>query len=387
MKSSLSALNVKPKVGVVVVAAGKGERTGLTYNKVLYNIGHKTVLESVLDKLKPYADQIIIVCADFDLPKIRDIAELYDAKVVLGGDTRFLSVYNGLKALTPCDIALIHDGARPFLNEHIITECIKSALLSGSGVAAVPAIDTVKQQQDGKVTTLDRSTLYNVQTPQAFNYARIIDAYSRFDGDSATDDSAVYEYAGNRTVLVNGDYNNTKITTAADLFRLNENINIGVGFDVHRLVSGRALILGGVELSYEKGLLGHSDADVLTHAVMDAMLSAANLPDIGVLFPDDSPDTLDISSMVLLDKVKQMIDSRYSIVSVSAVIAAQKPKLAPIIPDIKASLAQRLGIEKSCINISATTTEGLGIIGNGDAIAANAACILNTKNTENNQND
>lgn len=177
-----------------------------------------------------------------------------------------------------------------------------------------------------------------------------------------------------------GTYDNIKITTAADLSRAATDVRIGIGYDLHRLVSGRPLILGGVEIPHGKGLLGHSDADVLVHAVMDAILSAADLPDIGVLFPDTDGSLEGISSMELLRRVTELVKFRgYSIGNVSAVITAQEPKLAPHMGDIRASLADALGVKPYNVNVSATTAERLGKIGGGKAIAASASCLLTEK--------
>lgn len=377
MRSNAETHSPSPRVGAIIVCAGKGERTGLEYNKVLHYIGQKTVIEQVLDVFSASdVSRTVVVCAPADETRIKELIAPYaNVAICTGGDTRAQSVLNGLKAL-PCDIAVIHDGARPFVSPALINACIRSAISHGSGIAAVKAVDTVKRVIDGKVTSLPRSELYNAQTPQAFVYKDILHAYNTARG-TFTDDAEVYEHAGFSPVLVDGEYANTKITTVGDLMLTTPvGAKIGVGFDVHRLVEGRPLILGGVTIPYNKGLQGHSDADVLVHAVMDALLSAAGLPDIGVLFPDTDGKYLDISSMLLLDEVLARISERHSILSVSAVIMAQAPKLAGFISDIRKSLCKRLKIDEARLNVSATTTEHMGIIGSGDAIAASASCLL-----------
>lgn len=371
-------------VGAVIVCAGKGERTGLPYNKILHQIGHKTVLETTLDKfICTDVDHITVVAAKDDIERISELTSEYPiVSVVEGGKTRAQSVFAGLKAY-PCDIAVIHDGARPFVTPDIISNAISSARRYGSGIAAVPAIDTVKRvSANGKVTSLPRAELFNMQTPQAFRYDEIMNAYSTVSGEF-TDDGEVYEKAGYSPRLVEGSYDNVKITTATDLIRtVPSSCKIGIGFDVHRLAENRKLILGGVQIDYDRGLDGHSDADVLTHAIMDALLSAAGLPDIGVLFPDTDDKYLGISSIELLkDVAARIAECGCGIGNISAVIIAQRPKLAPIIYDIRLKLSSTLGIDLSKINVSATTTERLGLIGNGDAIATSASCIL----TENNK--
>lgn len=371
-------MNNPPSLSAVVLCAGKGERAGLPYNKVLHRIGSKTVLERVLDTFSqiPF-ERITVVVSSADVKEIDELVRQYtNVHTVIGGATRPESALNGLLAYRS-DIVVIHDGARPYASKELILRSIECAKEFGSGVAAVHCTDTVKQlDEKGVVTSLDRSRLFNMQTPQTFKYDEILQAYKTVDCP-CTDDAEVYERAGFAVKLVDGEYSNKKITTASDLFGLSENCRIGVGFDVHRLVEGRPLILGGVEIEYERGLLGHSDADVLIHAVMDALLSAADCPDIGVLFPDTDDKYLGISSVTLLEEVVRLVKSKsYTATSVSAVIAAQKPKLAPVIPDIRKKIASVLCIDVSRVNVSATTTEGLGIVGSGDAIAANASCIL-----------
>lgn len=380
--------NTPLNIAAVIVCAGKGERSGLAYNKILHLIGRKTVLEKSLDTfLLTRVKHITVVTSESDIAAVRDITSAYDdISVVLGGDTRAKSVYAGLKAY-PCDIVLIHDGARPYVTPDIIERAIDSAIEHGSGIAAVQSVDTIKRVQGGKACSLPRAELYNAQTPQAFRYGEIFGAYSRADG-VFTDDAEVYENAGYTPRLVDGSYDNVKLTTPADFTAPAKSSRIGIGFDLHRLVEGRKLILGGVTLDYHLGLLGHSDADVLTHAIMDALLSAADLPDIGVLFPDTDDKYLGISSITLLKQVLDEVTRKgYIIGNISAVVIAQQPKLAPVIPDIRRSLADALDIDIKQINVSATTTEKLGLIGEGNAIAANASCILNasctiTENTD-----
>ncbi len=376
-------------VGAVIVCAGRGKRTGLTYNKILYNLGHKTVIETTLDKfMQAHIDKTVLVIAPDDEPSINNIIKDYqNVSACYGGKTRAESVFNGLKALVGCDIAVIHDGARPFVDANTIDESIASAIRFGSGIVAVPAVDTIKEVSgDRIVRSIPRSGLYNMQTPQTFRYDEILSAYNSVSGQF-TDDAEIYEKAGFSPRIVSGSYDNIKITTQNDLLRtLPSSMRIGIGFDVHRLVDDRPLILGGVRIDYPKGLYGHSDADVLTHAIMDAILSAADLPDIGVLFPDTADEFENISSMVLLDRALELAKSKgLEINNISCVIIAQKPRLAGIIPSIRKSLAERLGIETNRINISATTTENLGVVADGNAIASSASCLLVSKNDNDKQ--
>lgn len=385
MRSTGNSDRAPTVVGAVIVCAGTGSRSGLPYNKVLHYIGQKTAVELVLDAFsRSCASRTVLVSSPADERRMSEIAEQYqNVTVCVGGATRAESVKLGLDALGACDIAVIHDGARPFVTPELIQSTVDSAIEHGSGVAAVRAVDTVKRVSGKKIIAhLDRSELYCMQTPQTFRYSEIYAAYESL-GSSAyecTDDAEVYGRAGHSACVVDGSYRNIKLTTASDLFRaMPLGIKIGVGFDVHKLVAGRKLILGGIDIPFEKGLDGHSDADVLTHAVMDALLSAAGLPDIGVLFPDTDDRFLGASSMKLLGEVTERVRAEGTIRSVSAVVIAQRPKFAGYISSMRKSLATALGIDERSVNVSATTTEHLGIIGDGEAIAASASCLLEDK--------
>lgn len=383
------------------------------YNKVLHTLGQKTVLETVLDVfLLSRCNSFTVVTAENDLAAVRELTAPYgNVAVVVGGATRSESVRNGLSAIqqhrehrgteecaisqnkkehtppSPCvlPIVVIHDGARPFVTHTLINRTIQSAQLCGSGIAAVPAVDTIKEADGEKIArTLPRSRLFHTQTPQAFRFEEILDAYKRVKED-CLDDSQTYQEAGYSPRIVPGDYGNIKLTTEQDFLQRRVVVGsdplttprIGAGFDVHRLVEGRKLILGGVQIPFEKGLLGHSDADVLIHAIMDALLSAAGMPDIGVLFPDTDPKYKDADSMKLLKKVHEMIcEKGFSVGNISAVVMAEKPKLAAFIPDLCRSIAAALSILPLQVNVSATTTEGLGIVGEGKGMAASATCLL-----------
>ena len=367
------------KVTAVVLCAGSGTRTGLAYNKILHYIGAKTVLETTLDAICPLADNTVCVCAECDSEKIGELISVYEnVTLCRGGATRSDSVRHALEAVLDTDIIVIHDGARPFVTEKIIADTIASAIDYGSGIAAIPATDAVKCAENGIVTrSLDKQFLYNAQTPQTFRYNEIADAYKKIGG-SYGDDCELYALAGYTPRITPGSAANIKITTPEDLLKIpRSGLKIGAGFDVHKLVAGRRLILGGVKINFEKGLLGHSDADVLTHPIMDAVLSAAELPDIGVLFPDTDDEYKGADSVLLLKEVAKLaLQGGYNVSNVSAVIMAQQPKLAPHIPLMRQKLADALGIDNAQINISATTTETLGIVGNGGGMAASCTCLL-----------
>jgi len=378
-----SSLNKKVTVVGLILCAGQGARTGLSYNKILHPIGKTTVLETTLDAfIQSNCTSLLIVCSKNDLADIKALTKEYkNLSYCIGGDTRVESVKNGLAAIKKCDIVVIHDGARPFVSPAVINNSIDSALKYGSGIVAFPTTDSIRKVQDGEIIeSIPRDNLYNVQTPQSFRYDEIKAVYDNITAKNLTDDSEVYLALGKNPKIVLGEDTNRKITTISD-FALPKHtpLKIGIGYDVHKLVENRPLILGGVTIPHDKGLLGHSDADVLTHAIMDALLSAADLPDIGILFPDTDNKYKGANSIELLKEViTQVKEKGYQIQNVSAVIMAQRPKLASFLPEIKKCLADTLDISLDKINISATTTEGLGIVGKEQGMAASASCLLSS---------
>ncbi|MCL2598821.1 MAG: 2-C-methyl-D-erythritol 2,4-cyclodiphosphate synthase [Firmicutes bacterium] len=380
----------------ILLAAGNGTRTQLDFNKVLHMAGTKTILElSAQTLLESNIHELIVVVRAIDITTIQDlvtgVARHTDKPItfVIGGDTRQQSVKNALDTLLESaeDIVVIHDGARPFVALDTVNQSIASAQSKGSGIACLPTTDTVVVAQDNQITThLSRNSLVNLVTPQSFDLCKLKLAYQyqhtssqkkdnsdTMDWSQFTDDSGIFLAAGFVPHLVPSNPQNKKVTNVNDLLGLGVFSSIGVGFDVHPLVPHRKLILGGTLIPHTQGLLGHSDADVLTHAVMDALLSANGLPDIGCQFADSDPKYKGIDSMVLLQKVKTMCHK--PIAYISAVILAQQPKLSPFIPHIESTLAKALGIPSSQIKISATTTEHLGMIGQEQGIAASALVL------------
>ena len=276
------------------------------------------------------------------------------------------------------DAVLIHDGARCNVTEEIIERCIDSVLNFGTGVAAIPATDTIAETDGlGKIVKTERKNKYAVQTPQGFIAGNLKKAYSMMkEGEEFTDESGLYAKYIAFPKIVEGSPLNKKLTTPED-FTIAENLYVGTGFDLHVFEVGRKLILGGIEVPHDKGLLGHSDADVLTHAIMDAMLSASSLGDIGRHFPDTDPKYKGISSMKLLEEVVKLIASHgYKLKNVSSVIMAQKPKLAKFVDSIRDNLANALSVEKACVGITCTTLEGIGTVGREEGIAVQSYCAL-----------
>lgn len=313
------------------------------------------------------------------------------ATVLPGGVERQDSVAKGLSALTTdhpdTDYILIHDGARPYVSKRVIESTLEHTLAAGAAVAAVPVKDTIKLQGEDGISTPDRNRLFSAQTPQGFETGLILKAYqlAATQGFLGTDDAQLVERLGHKVALAEGAYSNIKITTPEDLPSQSSQetkddparCRAGTGFDVHMLVEGRPLILAGITIPFEKGLLGHSDADVLTHAIMDALLGAAGLGDIGRHFPDTDPAYKGVSSMTLLTKVVDLLNGQgLALVNLDATIIAQRPKMAPYHDAMIQSLAVALGCDIHRINLKATTTEKLGIPGREEGMAAEAICIL-----------
>lgn len=366
------------KVSLILTCAGKGKRAGFEKNKLLItSTNGKTVLEDCLqafiDSGKIY--EFIITANKADFSQVQKLVPTY-CKVVLGGETRTDSVKNAL-AVVSGDIVLIHDGARPFVTDKIINDCIEYAFKFGGAIPVIPCRDTIVKAKTQTVSDyLGKGELYSVQTPQGFKTNLIIDAYARAGEKTFNDDGEVYKTFIGELFTFDGDLKNTKLTFKED-FSIESKFRFGTGFDCHRLVENRKLILGGVVIPHDKGLLGHSDADVLTHAIMDAILSASANRDIGYHFSDKDPKYKDADSMKLLEKVIMMTkDLGYSVDSVSAVIMAEKPKLLPHIPDITLSLATALNLPLDKVGISATTLEGLGFVGREEGICAHATATL-----------
>lgn len=369
-------------VTAILVAAGASRRMG--FDKLSHRLpGGLTVLQTSLRAFEnhPRITQIVLV-AGANLETCRQLAAACTkpCTAVPGGATRAQSVCAGLAAATG-EMVAIHDAARPFVSEEVITAAIDAAEQTGAAAPAVAAKDTVKvAAADGRVlNTPDRSTLFAVQTPQCFRrelYLRALDAVKEDKADLVTDDCSLFELAGLPVVLTPGDYANLKITTKEDL-KGESTMRIGHGYDVHRLVEGRRLILGGVDIPYEKGLLGHSDADVLLHAVSDALLGAAALGDIGKHFPDTDPRYEGADSLRLLQEVGNLVrQAGYTVGNVDATVLCQAPKLAPHIQTMRANIARALDVPVECISVKATTEEHLGFTGQGQGIAAHAVALL-----------
>ncbi len=384
-------------ISAVLVAAGSSTRMG--FDKLSFDLGGETVLHRSIrafDQCPQIGEIVLVAGKNRAFVEQQAVGCTKPVQIVAGGATRAESAKNGVLAAHG-ELVAVHDAAPPFVSPAVIAAVLEAAARCGAAAPAVPVKDTIKQAVpgDGKTvpeaclvhSTPDRSTLYAVQTPQCFDRTQYLAALQELDAEKArlvTDDCSLFELTGRSVQLTQGDYANLKITTREDLPRPVQKeetrMRIGHGYDVHRLVEGRKLILGGVEIPFEKGLLGHSDADVLAHAVMDAVLGAAALGDIGQHFPDNDPAYAGADSLELARHVARILSEHgYRVENIDATILCQRPKLAPHIPAMRANLAAAFGLPVDAVSVKATTEEHLGFTGEGLGIAAHAVALIETR--------
>lgn len=375
----------------IVLAGGSGSRMGADRNKVLLELCGEAVITRSVRAFTGLVSGIVLVSREEDIPVMQAVMDAsgLPVSIVKGGDTRQASVWNGLSALPEdCTHVLIHDGARCMVDADTIRRCMASVEECGTGVAAIPTIDTIKQvdAQEVVTSTPDRSALRAVQTPQGFSVDLIRRAHeaAKTEGFLGTDDASLVERLGHPVRLTLGDRKNIKLTTPEDLKMAEAFLDrdfpalrIGQGYDVHRLIEGRDLILCGVNIPHRLGLLGHSDADVALHALMDAMLGAMALGDIGKHFPDTDERYRSISSMTLLEHVVGLLAQHGArVTNCDVTIVAQKPKLLPYIPQMRENVARALQLPVDRVNVKATTTERLAFEGREEGISAQAVCMV-----------
>ncbi|MCB2184946.1 MAG: 2-C-methyl-D-erythritol 4-phosphate cytidylyltransferase [Deltaproteobacteria bacterium] len=382
----------------VVPAAGRGQRMGAGRPKQFLDLGGVPVLTRTLAALEAVPDLTGVVLVTPPGQEDATLAACVEpfglAKVqgaVAGGAERQDSVAAGTALVREAGVpyVVVHDGARPLAAPELFTRVLAAARRTGAALAAMPVADTVKQAGPGELVagTLDRRGLWLAQTPQAFRTEILAaaQARARAAGFLATDEAGLASWAGHPVELVMGSPRNLKLTTPDDLDLARALLppapaavpRVGQGFDAHRLAPGRRLVLAGVEIAHARGLLGHSDADVLAHAVMDALLAAAGLGDIGGHFPDSDPQWAGADSLELLTRVVGLLAVEgWRPAQVSVTLMAQRPKVAPHVPAMRANLARALGLAEGQINLAATTTEHLGFVGREEGMAASALAVI-----------
>ena len=363
----------------ILLCGGSSQRMG--FNKLTTPLGGSTALaRSAALLAKSGCDRLVLAVTDDTRPAAEALKAPVPVTLCDGGSTRGASVLNALRAASgqPGDIAVIHDAARCFQTADAVRAAITSARETGSGVSSLPMTDSVFDTSTQ--TPLDRSRLIRTQTPQAFRFEEILSAYEQAGDQVATDDAALYARFVGPVTFTPGSSTGYKLTTPEDWDFAQASLHTprtGTGFDTHVLGEGRKLILGGVEIPFEKGLVAHSDGDVLLHALMDALLGAASLGDIGHLFPDRDPQYKNISSRILLREVAHRLrEQRLTVTHVDVTVIAQRPKLAPYFPQAIRNIAEDLGIGEDQVSLKATTTEGMNDEGRGLCISAQAIANL-----------
>ena len=376
-------------VGVIIVAAGRSERMGARVPKPLLDLGGKTLLQrsvEAFDRHPGVSELVVVLPAALvdDGPALVGPTSRA-CRFVAGGARRQDSVRHGMDALSPAaDPILVHDAGRPFADRETIDRVIAATLEAGAAVPAVAARDTVKRVDLDRrfvAATLPRGEIVLAQTPQGFSRRVLQDAIAAGGQVDATDDAMLAEHAGHAVRVVAGDERNVKITTPEDLAASRAALSpvprVGTGYDLHRLVEGRPLVLAGVTLPFERGPHGHSDGDVLCHALADAMFGAAGAGDIGQHFPNTDPRWKDAPGLDLLRRAAEIVRDRgWRVSSVDATVILERPKLAPHLDEIRARLAPVLGVGVDRVSVKAKTNEGVDAVGRGEAIAAHAVAVL-----------
>ncbi len=373
----------------LIVAAGQGARSGLGLPKQYARInGQPMIRYSVVSFLDhPDISKIWIVIGSGQEHQLNEaMAGLSGYEVVIGGATRQDSVRNGLSAIAASGGAknvLIHDAARPFLSHAIIDRLLRSLAVEAAAIPVLPTIDTtISLDGEYAADTLDRSQLWRVQTPQAFDFDKLVKAHTIWLTEKeATDDAQVFGAAGHKIAVVEGDEALKKYTTASDFAASSEGnmaqIRTGMGFDVHQLASGEELWLGGLKIDHDKGLAGHSDADVLLHALTDALLGATGMGDIGDHFPPSDPQWRGASSDKFVEFAASVIKQKGGhINNVDMTVICEAPKIKPHREAMRKNIAKMLDVSVDQVSVKATTTERLGFTGRGEGIAAQAIATI-----------
>ncbi len=385
------------KTVAIIPAGGAGKRLKSHIAKQYLLLDSVPVLVHTLKVFQESTriDEIILALPPDDIVSVRqELIEKYGltkvTAVVAGGEERQDSIKNCLEAIRgECDFVVIHDAVRPFVTEELIKRTVDAAEVAGASTTGVKTKETIKEiKEDNMIqATVPRHNLWLTQTPQAFKFEILKDAYKSAYSEKyyGTDDASLVERIGKEVKMVEGSYENIKITTREDmliadaLVKKGSKISMrnGFGYDSHKFAEDRKLILGGVEIPFEKGLYGHSDADALIHAICDALLGAAGLGDIGKHFPDNDPEYKDISSMILLERVKKMIEAKGFIINnIDTTVVMEMPKLAPYAARMTANIAHILKIPETCVNIKAKTNEGMGFTGKKEGIAVFAIAMV-----------
>jgi 2-C-methyl-D-erythritol 4-phosphate cytidylyltransferase/2-C-methyl-D-erythritol 2,4-cyclodiphosphate synthase len=384
----VEALDPSGKTHALIVAAGVGARTGLDVPKQFEPIGGKPMIRHSVESFAshPDIDQIWVVVAAGQERQLHGALAPFPAyKTVIGGATRQQSVYNGLMAIRQAGGGrniLVHDAARPFVSHRVIDRLLDQLKTASAAVPVLPSVDTMVQTRNQQMDqVVDRNSVWRVQTPQAFDFLKLVTAHENFTaGRNASDDAQIFKADGHAVSIIEGDEALKKYTLPADFDEKGTHmrqVRTGMGFDVHRLAAGEELWLGGVKIDHEKGLAGHSDADVLLHALTDALLGAVAAGDIGDHFPPSDPQWRGAASARFAKFAASLIREKGGVIhNVDMTIICEAPKIKPHRENIRNNIAEILSIEIDRVSIKATTTEGLGFAGRREGIAAQAIATI-----------
>lgn len=380
-----------PSVSAVIVAAGSGTRFGGERPKQLALLAGRPVLSRTLQAFEAsrvISEIILVLPADWLETIIDEAVKPYGltgVKCVPGGENRTESTRRGFEVASGA-IILVHDGVRPLVKVDLIEKVARAAWEHSAALAAVLVSDTLKKVKDGLVSkTVDRDALWRAQTPQGFKRDLLASALAGAQAETATDDVGLVERLGLTAFVVPGSLSNFKITDREDLAMAEALLSsapaklprTGHGYDLHRLAPGRPLFLAGVEIPFELGLLGHSDADVMAHALVDAILGAAGLGDIGLHFPDSQARWAGVSGSALLkEAMAKARAAGFELVNADVTLVGERPKIGPYRQAMAEAVALALSVPANLINIKATTTEGLESTGQGLALAALATATV-----------
>jgi 2-C-methyl-D-erythritol 4-phosphate cytidylyltransferase/2-C-methyl-D-erythritol 2,4-cyclodiphosphate synthase len=384
-------------VTAIIAAGGAGQRLGAGVPKQLLDVGGVSILQRSVEAFAghPEVDEVIVALPPdlVDAPPL-NMSDGLGFRSVAGGARRQDSVANAFRMIdAQTDVVLVHDAARPFVTDDLISKAIQAAAEHGAAIVAQPVSDTVKRvrREDGRlavIETIPRESIFLAQTPQAFRVEVLADAIALGEsGTEATDEAALAERAGHAVHIVEATGKNVKITTTDDLAEARRRFadepirimaeRVGTGYDLHRLVEGRPLLLGGVQIPAPRGAMGHSDADVVCHAATDAILGAASLGDIGRHFPDSDPQWKGASSLDLLQRAVAMVHTAgFRVVNLDVVVVLERPKITPYIDLIRLQLARVLEVPVERVSAKGKTNEGVDAVGRGEAIAAHAVALL-----------
>jgi len=388
-------LAVPKHSAAIILAGGQGKRMGR--EKQYLELAGRPMLEWSAEAFSGPGgfEELVVVLNPANLARYGADWKARGFKTAPAGPTRMASLRNGFKTLSGAiELVAVHDGARPLVSADVVAGTLRAAMGAGAAVPAVPLKDTVKRvSADGGffTETLDRSRLMAVQTPQCYRketLARVLK--TAYAGTDYSDESQVLEKLGIMPAVVLSDYRNIKITTPEDLIiaeafmkekktskAVEQRMRLGFGYDIHRLVEGRALILGGIKIDHPKGLLGHSDGDVVLHSICDALLGSVAAGEIGIYFPPTDLTIMGLSSSTIAEKVLEILkQKKATIVNVDATIVAEEPKLKPHYENIRRSVAKIMKLDLDNVSVKAKSREGLGEVGHGDAIVCFAVASV-----------